>query len=149
MRFAISHVRFAASRCGATATPSASAATNNAGPASDNSEFSADQRQTALQLERTRRRLEKSARFVRATRQLCAELDCSHGPVGRRTVRATGAWLQLPVACRLARPQYLGANAEDIFHHYSHLLHELVAACRARLRDGAGRRDCAVSSAQR
>src|SRR5436309_9299549 len=40
-------------------------------------------------------------------------------------------------------------NAEDVFHHHSDLLHELVAACRARLRDGAGRCDCALSPAQR
>jgi hypothetical protein len=36
------------------------------------------------------------------------------------------------------RPAVCRTNAEDVFHHHSDLLHELVAACRARLRDGAG-----------
>ena len=34
--------------------------------------------------------------------------------------------------------QFVRTNAKDVFHHHSDLLHELVAACRARLRDGAG-----------
>jgi hypothetical protein len=32
----------------------------------------------------------------------------------------------LPVACRGVHPQHLGANTEDIFHHYGGRLHELV-----------------------
>ena len=47
--------------------------------------------------------------------------------------RRTATPLQLPVACRGVRPQYLGANAEDIFHYHRDLLHELVAARRARV----------------
>jgi hypothetical protein len=40
--------------------------------------------------------------------------------------RRTATRLQLPVACRGVHPQYLGANTEDIFHHYGGRLHELV-----------------------
>ena len=62
-------------------------------------------------------------------------------------MRRTATRLQLPVACRGVRPQYLGANAEDVFYYHSDLLHELVAARRARVRDGAGRCNCALSPA--
>lgn len=57
-------------------------------------------------------------------------------PSGYRAFGANhmlAARLQLPVACCIMRQQYLEANVEDVFHHYSNLLHELVAACRARL----------------
>src|SRR5207247_9786402 len=40
-------------------------------------------------------------------------------------------------------------NAKVVFHPDRYILHELVAARGARLRDGPGRCDCALSSAER
>ena len=45
--------------------------------------------------------------------------------------------------------QFVCTDAEDIFHHHGDRLHQFAAACRARLRESAGRRNRALSPAER
>src|SRR5206468_12231810 len=89
--------------------------------------------------------------------------ECStHGAGRRPSERATGAWLHhsrtrtvAAVSARRSLRQSKTAatdhagNAEDIFHYHGDRLHQFATACRTRLREGAGRRNRALSSTQR
>src|SRR5436305_6695818 len=95
----------------------------------------------------------------RAVSACASGITCSHGTVGRSSVRSAGAWLQLPTYCcggvsprRLRQSETAATdhagNAEDIFHYHGDRLHKLATTLRERLRKDAGRRNDALSTAQ-